>query len=182
MDIGGRRVEDAHKIKKFICILIMIIITQKIFSDDGIFISNMSELEEKQYMADIELVIIYNTNSNNMIYKYVTASFKIINLYADGNMINSIDDELSVSENIFLREYVETDVVRKVKILEYRPASKSWFIFVMPQGDPGHLKSYYIPWITRELRIVYEILFPGNHYSERKEVVLKIRNLEAQGD
>jgi len=165
--------------KKFFIIIIITLINchNNIFPDDNIFISNLRELQNRNYMTDIELVITYNTGFNRLIYKYATTSIEIITLYSDGEIINSIEDGVSLIEEIFLIETVaENEVVSKFKTLRYSPESNDWRLFFMPRGYVGNLRYYHIPWMTKELRIVYRIVFPPIGYSEQKEVILEIRN------
>jgi hypothetical protein len=170
-------VEDANKIKRVIFVMILIVCPYNIFSDDNIFISNLRELQNKNYMADIKLVITYNTGSNRLVYKYATASIEIITLYANGEIINSTENNLILSENVFFTENAEeNEVVSKFKTLRYSPESNDWRLFFMPRGYVGNLRYYHIPWATKELKIIYRIMYPPKGYSEQKETVLKIRN------
>jgi hypothetical protein len=170
---------DAGKIKNIIFSLFMLFILsscQNKLVNGRIYISNINELKVKNYMTDIEFTIEYDPYlNNNIIYKYSIASVEISNFYADGVMISGIEDEIVFDGQVYFTEYEENKITRKTRIAGYHSIEEGWLLFFMPRGEILNLRSYHIPWMTKELKIVYRIMFPGGRSSEQKESVLIIR-------
>jgi hypothetical protein len=171
--------DDAKKIKNIIFSLFMLFMLSFCHNkpvNGHIYIGNINELKEKNYMTGIEFIIEYDPSlNNNIIYKHSTASVEIISLYADGVMINGIEDEIQYDGiRISLTEYEENKITRKRRVAPY-DSRYGWLLFFMPRGEILKLRSYHIPWMTKKLKIVYRIMFPEGRSSEQKESVLLIR-------
>jgi hypothetical protein len=170
---------DARKIKNIIFSLFMLFMLSFCYNKPAnghIYIGNINELKEKNYMTDIEFIIEYDPSINkNIIYKYSLVSVEIISLYADGVMINGNEDEIQFDGvRISLTEYDENKITRKRRVAPY-DSRYGWLLFFIPRGEILKLRAYHIPWMTKKLKIVYRIMFPGGGSSEQKESVLLIR-------
>jgi len=161
----------------FFNVLFISFFSSYVFSNGDIYINNASELKEKKYKTDIELIIEYHTKPMEEVYKYATATIEIISLYVDGVLIEGAEDELILEGYLFLTECTKNGHIKKRKIIEYRSQSHEWFLYLMPRGRLTYLKTYHIPEESRELKINYKIVLPflNEEFMESKESILKIR-------